>query len=284
MRAYFMFGSKEELRSTWQDVIEKLPADWATKDLPRRWAATRASIYVGEYCRSAREIIAQWQIIATAEEVLVEIPVSREISLRLSNPLRVSLTDAMVTFFLNIVQKPTDELRPIIESSLEGLRAWAEADEKRPDQPNLGLFRFLQLSKLFQPNAPEEAARLPLLLTLVDPLNADSPYRRTLAWLFIHGSRHRDLVQETFERLRTWLVWVNGANPPNQQIHEQRLHAVLGDIVEGDPSRQRMSERLCSYLQRWANHSNQTLRLPAAQRALQYLAAQTQPPRPKEKM
>src|SRR5262249_46944659 len=120
--------TREDDKDTWLKEIERLLGDWSnSSDLALRWTAARAYIYVGEYIRPTSKVIEQWKKIAASEDEQVNIEVFEGLYLTLTNPLHLSLGDAMMTFFWNMVEKPSNEALPILTGCLEGLKSWADS-------------------------------------------------------------------------------------------------------------------------------------------------------------
>jgi hypothetical protein len=218
----------------WTDEVQDLLRRWSqSDDQAERWAAARAYIYVGAYCRSVSKVIAGWRAVAASEQIFADIPISGNISVRLTNPLHMSLVDAMMRFFINIAQRPEEEKRPLFEGVLEGLKKWIADDEA---DAGLGLFMFTILGQVnVIPDRDEETASPPALLQLVEVAPARTDYRKQLAGLFGLIIRNGTTIIEAREVLCAWLGWVNSLQT-GAQLYESRIRTLLTDIIAADES------------------------------------------------
>jgi hypothetical protein len=219
----------------WAGEVQKLLSDWSqSTEQAKRWAATRAYIYVGAYWQPVREVIARWRNIAASELVAINIQVSGNLYMRVTNPLHMSLMDAMMRFFMNIAQLPDEEKRPIFEGILEGLQNWIADDT---DDAYLGLFTFTMLGKLVLASADQPDEGLPVLFQLVEEQSDQSHYRKRLAGLLHLTLRRAESVLEIKDLLCTWLEWTDRV-PNNSHHYEARIQSLLTDILAADNSRE----------------------------------------------
>lgn len=215
--------------------VQGLLRRWSkSKDRAERWAAARAYIYVGAYCRPTSEVIRSWREIAAPELVAVDIQITEHIFIRLKNPMYMSLVDAMIQFFANVAQQPAEDKRLLVEGILEGLNEWIAAGE---DDAGLGLFMFNTLGRMVSINSGQngEADSPPLLLQLVDEQPAQTEYRERLAGLFDLTMRNGATILDAKELLCAWLGWVNGLQN-NSGLYETRVRTLLRDIIAADAS------------------------------------------------
>lgn len=277
-KALAFLMTQENSKSIWLKEIERLLGDWSNSGhLALRWTAARAYVYVGEYFSPTSKVIDQWKKIAASEDEEVKVEVFDGLYLTLTNPLHLSLGDAMVTFFWNMVEKPSVEALPILTGCLEGLKNWVDSVGKDLQVSNPGLEMFVILTKIYKPLETAEDTWPPILLDLIDEKDLDSPYRKVLAWLFNRALRHPEMIQDTIDQFRYWLKWIDDAKHPGHRLYEERFIAILQDIIRDDPAGGRMHDRFTYYLQTWAEHTNSKLRIPTAQRVLNRLQVATIP-------
>jgi hypothetical protein len=220
------------LEGRWAGEVQDLLKRWSqSEEQPERWAAARAYIYVGAYCRSVSDVIAGWRAIAASEKIVADIPISGNISVRLTNPLHMSLVDAMMRFFFNIAQRPEEERRSLFKGVLEGLKRWIGDHEANA---GLGLFMFTMLGQLPLTSVEdEETDSPPVLLQLIEVEPAQTDYRKQLAELFELIMRNRATRIEAKELLCAWLNWADGLQP-DAQSYESRIQTLLTDIIATD--------------------------------------------------
>lgn len=216
----------------WTAEVQNLLREWSqSEERGKRWAATRAYIYVGAYWRPVREVIERWRTIAASEIATIAIPISQKFYLRLENPLHMSLVDAMMRFFMNVAQLPDeDEKRSLFEGIMEGLEKWIADDE---NDAYLGLFAFTMLGRMILLHKQEQVEGPPILLQLVEWQLAQSGYRKRLAGLFYLALRKAASVIEAKELLCTWVEWTDQLRV-DSYMYEARIQALLTDITAAD--------------------------------------------------
>lgn len=213
--------------------VQSLLREWSGSDEEdKRWAAMRAYIYVGPYCRPPGEAIARWRELAASEHVAIDIRVSETEVVRLNNPLHMSLMDAVVRFFFNAAHLPEEERRPLFAGVLAELKEWVSSDE---EHAWLGLFMFTALGQLRGSGAGGgEADGAPVLLQLVEEEAPDETgYRSRLAEVFEVAMRKGATIIETQELLCAWLGWLNSLQGDSLR-YESRLRTLFGDIIAAD--------------------------------------------------
>jgi hypothetical protein len=216
----------------WTGEVQSLLREWSeSSEQAERWAAMRAYIYVGPYCRPVSEVITRWRGIAASEVTAVDIHIAGNTYLRLTNPLHLSLVDAMMRFFMNLAQLPVEEKRPLFASALEGLETWLNEG----DDSCLGLFMFSTIGRIGAPAEDKQTEDTPVLLQLLDERPAQSDYRQRLAALFILTLRKAVSIMEAKELLCEWLQWIDSLQD-NLQLYEARIQALLTDIIAADKS------------------------------------------------
>ena len=215
----------------WASEVQSLLKEWAqSEEQAKRWAATRAYIYVGAYCKPVSDVIVQWRNIAASEPVAVDIPIAGNTYVRLTNPLHMSLVDAMLRFFMTIAQMTDEaEKRSLFEGVLKGLKEWSTAD----GDTRLGLFMFTALGSMLDPVGNEEGERPPLLLQLVEEQPAASAYRKSLGELFHLTLSEAASVTDAKELLCDWVEWIDSLQS-NRQVYEARMLALLREIIAAD--------------------------------------------------
>ncbi|HMG74260.1 MAG TPA: hypothetical protein VK582_12230 [Pyrinomonadaceae bacterium] len=228
----------------WEAEVQNLLRTWSdSPDQAKRWAALRAYIYVGAYCKPVSEVIARWRAIADSEYAAVLIQVSEEKALKLNNPMHMSLMDAMVRFFVSVAQLSEEKKRPLFAGILDGLKKWV-ADAKA--DAGLGLFMFTTLGRLVVGGDGESDAA-PVLLQLVsDELTEDGAgYRSHLAGIFELIMRNGVTIKEARDLLCDWLGWVDGLKE-NSPSYESRIRRLFEEIIAADTSgRMRGKLRVC---------------------------------------
>jgi len=225
--------------------VQSLLWKWSkSTEMEERWAAMRAYVYVGTFCRPISEVIARWREIASYESLGVYLEVSENNFVLLRNPMYMSLVDAMMRFFMDVAQQPTEKKRSHFTEILAGLSEWM-VDPK--GDAGLGLFMFTTLGRLIvNPVGSEELDSPPVLLQLVEEQSAETDYRKRLAQLFALALRSGATVIETKELLCAWLGWANSLQV-NGQLYERRLQTLFMDIIAADESG-RMHGRLVACL------------------------------------
>lgn len=211
--------------------VQTLLSQWSDSgDQAERWAATRAYIYVGAYCRPVSEVIAQWRKIAASEAPTRDVQLEGYVYVRLTNPLHMSLVDAMIRFFLNIAQLPDEERREPFEGTLEGLADWIADDS---DDAWLGSFMFTTLGKWIAPITDQAEHGLPMLLGLMDERPPASSYGKQLASLFSLTLRKAASIIEAKELLCEWTESLDrpDANAPS---YFDRMQVLLTEIIASD--------------------------------------------------
>jgi hypothetical protein len=218
----------------WAGEVQNLVSRWSkSAKRAERWAAVRAYIYIGAYCRPVSEVIEHWRNIAASELIAIYVEVSENKYVRLNNPMYMSLMDAMLRFFVNVAQMPKEEKRPLFAGILEGLKKWIAANEA---DAGPGLFMFTTLGRLIvNPVEDEETDSPPVLLQLIEVGPAQTDYRKQLAELFELIMRHRATRIEAKELLCAWLNWADGLQP-DVQPYESRIQTLLTDIIATDQS------------------------------------------------
>jgi hypothetical protein len=211
--------------------IQNLIRTWSeSKDRSERWAAARAYIYVGIYCRPISEVIGRWRKIAAFEYPAIGVEVLGETFVKL-NPLHMSLMDAMRRFFVNVAQQPDQDAREQFAGILEGLRTWIAEGQ---DDSGMGLFMFSSLGQL-SPISEGEVASPPVLLQLIQEDSGQSEYRKQLAEMFKLLMSDGDTIIEARDLLCGWVGWINSL-PVGSQSYEQRMQNLLREIIAADTS------------------------------------------------
>jgi hypothetical protein len=219
---------EESLRAEVQGLLR----EWSgSTEEAQRWAAMRAYIYVGAYCRPPGEAIARWREIAASEDVAVYIPVSADEYVRLNNPLHMSLMDAMDRFFSGVRMLPEEERRAVFGGVLGELKEWIAANN---DGAWLGLFTFTTLGDLrVSAGVNGESDNAPVLLQLVEEGPAESEYRSQLAGLFELAMRNGATITAARKLLCTWLDWADGPQG-DSQLYEARIRTLFKEIIAAD--------------------------------------------------
>jgi hypothetical protein len=242
----------------WTGEVQSLLREWSRSGKQaERWAAMRAYIYVGPYCRPVSEVIMRWRDIAASEPLTFNIPIAGNTYLRLTNSLHLSLADAMMRFFINLAQLPEEEKRPLFESALEGLEKWLIEG----DDACLGLFMFATMSRISGPAGDGKTENPPVLLQLLDEQPAQSDYRKRLAGLFVLIMRKAISIVEAKDLLCEWLQWVDSLQD-NSQLYEARIEALLAEIIAADKSG-RMRGQLSACLRGCGNRNRSAGRVLA---------------------
>jgi hypothetical protein len=213
--------------------VQNLLYAWAHSGEPlKKWAAMRAYIYVGPYCQPASEPILRWREIAESEHAALDFEIEGT-TFRLSNPLHMSLADAVVKFFFSVGQLKPEERRQCLEGILEALTSWVTAKD---DRIGLGIFMFLTLGHLMGPaSADNEADNAPVLLGLIEDKPTAKGYRTQLAKLFELSMRTGVAIVEARDILCNWLRWAE-SEKTNSEANETRLQILLQDILTADNS------------------------------------------------
>jgi hypothetical protein len=228
----------------WTAEVQSLLRRWSeSPEQAERWAALRAYIYVGAYCKPVSEVIARWRAIAASEYAAILIQVSDDKALRLKNPIHMSLMDAMVRFFVSSAQIAGEQKRPLFAGILEGLKKWV-ADAK--DDAGLGLFMFTTLGRLIGAGDGESDGAPVLLQLISDGLTEDEVrYRSQLAGIFEVVMRNGATITEARDLLCDWLGWVDGLQN-NSSLYESRILTLCEEIIAADTSgRMRGKLMLC---------------------------------------
>jgi hypothetical protein len=214
------------------EEVQGLLREWSeSTDETKRWAAMRAYIYVGAYCRPPGEAIARWREIAASEHVAVYIRVSETEVVRLNNPLHMSLMDAVVRFFFGVAMLPEEERRPLFGGILGELKKWVAASE---EDAWLGLFMFTTLGQLSVGAAGNgESDGAPVLLQLVEEGPDETGYRSQLVGLFELALRNGATITAARELLCAWLGWVNSLQG-DSQLYASRVRTLFKDIIAAD--------------------------------------------------
>ncbi len=225
--------------------VQKLLRLWSqSQNQPERWAAMRAYIYVGVHCQPVSQVITHWHDIAASEPFAVDVQLFSNVYVRLTNPLHMSLVDAMTRFFMELARLPEDEKSPKFEGVLEGLEKWIAADE---DESCIGLFMFLTLGKLTAPPMEEGGLAEPVLLELLGKSSNHSTFRKALSRLFYLTLGKAASVLEAMELLSVWLKWIDNLPkrpyPLSPNPYEMRLRELVMDIIALDNTGA-MQERL----------------------------------------
>jgi hypothetical protein len=216
------------------DEVENLLREWSeSTEEDKRWAAMRAYIYVGAYCRTPGEAIARWRKIAASEHVAIRVQISEVEFVQFNNPLHMSLMDAMVRFFDSLTQLPEEERRRLVKGILVELGAWIAAND---DGAWLGLFMFKMLGAwAVETTEDGESGEAPMLLQLVEDGSDETEYRSQLAGLLEMAMRNGATIIETQELLCVWLDWANSL-PDDSPSREARLQTLFKDIIAKDKS------------------------------------------------
>jgi hypothetical protein len=218
----------------WGAEVQSLLRRWSeSPEQAKRWAAMRAYIYVGAYCRPVSEVIERWRAIAASEYAAVLIQVSEDKALRLNNPMHMSLMEAMVRFFVSVAQMPADVKRPLFAGILEGLKKWIESNEA---DAGLGLFMFTTLGRLVAGAAGDGMSDgAPVLLQLISdgPGEDETLYRSQLARTFEVAMRNGNTIVEARELLCVWLGWANELGDDSRS-YESRIQTLFKDIIAAD--------------------------------------------------
>lgn len=214
------------------EEVQGLLREWAESDQrAKRWAAMRAYIYVGPYCRPPGEAIARWREIAASEHVAVKIQISENEVLRLNNPLHMSLMDAMVKFFFNAAYLSEGERRPLFAGILEELEGWVSSGE---ENSWLGVFMFTTLGQLrVGADGDGDADGAPVLLQLMEEGPDETGYRARLGRVFEAAMRNGNTIVETQELLCSWLGWADGLQDDSPE-YEGRMLTLFEEIIAAD--------------------------------------------------
>lgn len=214
------------------EEVQRLLVEWSeSTEAAKRWAAMRAYIYVGAYCRPYGVPVARWRAIAASEPLAIIIPISEREAVRLNNPLHMSLMDAMVRFFVSVPQLPEEERRPLVGGILGELKKWIDSND---DGIWLGLFLFTTLGQLLSDASEDgESDGAPLLLQLLEEGPDKTEYRRQLAGLLELAMRNGTTIVETEELICAWLGWVDKLDG-NSQLYETRIRTLFEDIIDED--------------------------------------------------
>lgn len=215
--------------------VQNLLRRWSASDsLDERWAAIRAYIYVGPYCRPVSEAITRWREIAASESDTDYITFLDDGSPMIwEKPLYMSLMDAMTRFFFYVAQQPGEERRLLYTGILEGLKKWIDDNDR---EAGLGLFMFFMIGRMhISSDESEDADSPPLLLQLMDEHLIQTEYRKQLAGLFELLMRKGSTILEAKELLCGWLGWANGL-PRNSQLYEARIQTLFKDMIDADSS------------------------------------------------
>lgn len=212
--------------------VQSLLREWSQSiEGDKRWAAMRAYIYVGAYCRPPGEAIARWREIAASEPVAIDIQITATKAVRLNNPLHMSLMDAMVRFFVGVALLPEEERRPLVGGILGELKKWIAAND---NGAWLGLFMFTMLGQLMTGTEEnDESDGAPVLLQLMEEGPAQTAYRSQLAGLLELAMRNGATIIEAQELLCAWLRWADGLQD-SSQLYETRLQTLFKDIIAAD--------------------------------------------------
>lgn len=216
----------------WAAEVQSLLRKWSeSPEQAERWAALRAYIYVGAYCRPVREVIARWRAIAASEYAAILINVSETRAVQLNNPMHMSLMDAMVRFFVSVAQMPEEEKRPLFAGILDGLKIWVKAAQA---DAGLGIFMFTTLGRLIA-GGNGESDGVPVLLQLIPngPAEDDAGYCSQLAEMFEMLMRSGATITEARELLCAWLGWTDGLRD-NSRSYESRIRALFDEIIAAD--------------------------------------------------
>lgn len=230
----------------WIGEVENLLGQWSRSSRrAERWAAVRAYIYAGPYCRPISGVIRRLRDIASSEPYAVYLPVPGNKILEVRNPIYMSLLDAMVQFFAGVAQQPVEARRQSFAGILEGLKEWIAAER---GDAGTGLFMFSTLGRLAFAGTDGESSGSspPLLLQLVEEQPERTDYREQLAGLFELTLRDATTFLEARELLCVWASWVNGLGS-NSESYEARMRVLLSDIIRADKSG-RMRGRLAACL------------------------------------
>jgi hypothetical protein len=226
------------------EEVQSLLRNWSRSPNPaERWAALRAYIYVGAYCRPVKEVIAGWRdiaafaVAASSESVpiLIDGPGLGDAEIRVVElkPMLMSLMDAMMRFFVGVAQMPADEKAPRFVSILEGLKEWIA--DNRTDA-RLGLFMFTTLGQLVVGAADDgEPSGAPVLLQLLAEGPDENGYRSQLAGLFELLMRKADTIIDAKDLLCAWLGWANSVQGESPS-YESRIRSLFEEIIAADRS------------------------------------------------
>jgi hypothetical protein len=214
------------------EEVQGLLREWIeSEDEAKRWAAMRAYIYVGPYCRPPGEAIARWREIVGSARITIYIPVSETVVLRLNNPLHMSLMDAMVKFFINAAYLSEGERRPLFTGILEELEEWVSSGE---ENAWLGVFMFTTLGQLrVGANGDGDADGAPVLLQLMEEGPDETGYRARLGRVFEAAMRNGNTIIETQELLCSWLGWADGLRDDSPE-YEGRMLTLFKEIIAAD--------------------------------------------------
>jgi hypothetical protein len=233
------------LDPAWSAEVQNLVRRWSqSSDRSERWVAVRAFIYVGVHWRPISEVIDQWHKIAATELPAIGVEAQGQALIRL-NPLHMSLMDAMMRFFLILMQGLNGDNHEPFVGILQGLGNWIAST--RADAA-MGVFMFTTLGqiRLSTSGSIESADSPPLLLHLVEEQSTQSDYGKQLAELFNVLMSDVETIIEARDLLCIWAGWVNGLQH-NRQSYEIRLQNLLKDIIVADKSG-RMRGRLINSL------------------------------------
>lgn len=227
--------------------------DWSERqDQAFRWAAARAYAEVG--LRYPHQAMEQWQAVLLSSEDEIDLGLTDDMRLVLYNPLRMSILDTMLGFFITAVELP-DRYRSVYEESAAALKSWCDQDRKERREKHgtaLGLPIFLVLAAVHveEPSTESEPDTWPpAMLVLVSAEPAPSPYRATVAGLFRQTLRWRPTQEWARQTLEDWL---------KRADHDARLEpsliALLRDLAFDPEATDRDRGQLTVYLRRWASH------------------------------
>src|SRR5579885_676700 len=226
------------------EEVQSLLRNWSRSPNPaERWAALRAYIYVGAYCRPVKDVIAGWRDIAAfavaaaseSTHILTDGSAlgAAEIAVVELKPMLMSLMDAMMRFFVGVAQMSADEKAPRFASILEGLKEWIAND--RADAW-LGLFMFTTLGQLVAGATGDgEMGGAPVLLQLSGEGPDENGYRSQLAGLFELLMRKAETIIYAKELLCAWLAWANSVQGGSLS-YESRIRVLFEEIIAADKS------------------------------------------------
>lgn len=252
------------------DGVRKLLKSWAASPHQSlRWAAARAYIYVGGRC-PVDEMIAQWRIIAEAEDVHAQTVSIGVFSWVFFNPLHTSLLDAMERFFLGAAERPEIRETAFVEGLL-AFKRWTDdaeheanverdSEEDQSGLPTLmgfGLLMFIKLARMLLPGGTDSLSWPPILLTLVDAESKQSLYRQSLAEMFERMLCDPAAHPTALDLLQDWLERVEH----NGNYHGQ-FRALLHELLARPGIQGEIRRILAIHLNLWSPLSPFQLKEP----------------------
>ena len=252
------------------DGVRKLLKSWAASPHQAlRWAAARAYIYVGGRC-PVDEMIAQWRIIAEAEDVHTQTVSVGIFSWVFVNPLHASLLDAMERFFLGAAEMPEIRQTAFVEG-LFAFKRWADDAEREakvergfeedesgpPTLMGFGLLMFIKLARILLPGGTDSLSWPPILLTLVDGESEQSLYRQSLTEMFERMLCDPAAHPTALDLLRDWLERVE-----HNGHYQEQFQSLLDELLTRPGIQGEIRRILAMHLNLWSPRSRFQLKEP----------------------